>query len=175
MTRFAEIARFAQSRPVASHRRVGALIAIRALPDLCVSIGSVRLAAARLLNWSPKPRHARGFLYVGGGASSKPEGRPVACRAATKKAPHRRGALGKRGFQYNSSGKQWREATGSPGQREHRGSPVFRDASLCERLDNRPCGILVTLGKCFCPITLLGDFPVSMSQLEHVGGRAHGR
>ena len=64
---------------------------------------------------------------------------------------------------------------GPPGQREHRGSPVFRDVSLCARLDNRPCGIFVTLGKCFCPITLLGDFPVSMSQLEHVGGRAHGR
>jgi hypothetical protein len=36
------------------------------------------------------------------------------------------------------------------------------------------CGIFVTLGKCFRPITLLGDFPVRMSQLEHVGGRAHG-
>ena len=49
---------------------------------------------------------------------------------------------------------------GPPGQREHRGSPVFRDVSLCARLDNRPCGIFVTLGKCFCPITLLGNFPV---------------
>ena len=27
----------------------------------------------------------------------------------------------------------------------------------------------MTLGKCFCPITLLGDFPVRMSRLEHVG------
>src|SRR5262245_8527803 len=36
------------------------------------------------------------------------------------------------------------------------------------------CGIFATLGEYFCPITLLGDFPVRMSQLEHVGGRAHG-
>ena len=36
------------------------------------------------------------------------------------------------------------------------------------------CGTLATLGEYFCPITLLGDFPVRMSQLEHVGGRAHG-
>jgi len=64
---------------------------------------------------------------------------------------------------------------GAPASANTGALPVFRDASLGERLDNRPCGILVTLGKCFCPITLLGDFPVSMSQLEHVGGRAHGR
>jgi hypothetical protein len=32
----------------------------------------------------------------------------------------------------------------------------------------------VTLGKCFRPITLLGDFAVRMPQSEHVG-RAHGR
>jgi hypothetical protein len=31
------------------------------------------------------------------------------------------------------------------------------------------CGIFATLGEYFCPITLLGDFPVRMSQLEHVG------
>src|SRR5262249_35277917 len=36
------------------------------------------------------------------------------------------------------------------------------------------CGIFATPGEYFCPITLLGDFPVRMSQLEHVGGRAHG-
>jgi len=36
------------------------------------------------------------------------------------------------------------------------------------------CGIFATLGEYFSPITLLGDFPVRMSQLEHVGGRAHG-
>jgi len=36
------------------------------------------------------------------------------------------------------------------------------------------CGIFATLDEYFCPITLLGDFPVRMSQLEHVGGRAHG-
>src|SRR5262249_58830736 len=36
------------------------------------------------------------------------------------------------------------------------------------------CGISATLGEYFCPITLLDDFPVRMSQLEHVGGRAHG-
>ena len=36
------------------------------------------------------------------------------------------------------------------------------------------CGIFATLGEYFCPITLPGDFPVRMSQLEHVGGRAHG-
>ena len=32
------------------------------------------------------------------------------------------------------------------------------------------CGIFVTLGKCFRLITLLGDFPVRMSQLAHVRG-----
>jgi len=32
------------------------------------------------------------------------------------------------------------------------------------------CGIFATLGEYFSPITLLGDFPVRMSQLEHVGG-----
>src|SRR5262245_41907882 len=37
------------------------------------------------------------------------------------------------------------------------------------------CGIFATLGEYFCPITLLGDFPVRMSQIEHVGGRAHER
>jgi hypothetical protein len=37
-------------------------------------------------------------------------------------------------------------------------------------LDNRPCEIFATLGEYFCPITLLGDFPVRMSQLEHVRG-----
>ena len=36
------------------------------------------------------------------------------------------------------------------------------------------CGIFATLGEYSSPITLLGDFPVRMSQLEHVGGRAHG-
>ena len=36
------------------------------------------------------------------------------------------------------------------------------------------CGIFATLGEYFSPITLLGDFPVRMSQLEHVGERAHG-
>ena len=36
------------------------------------------------------------------------------------------------------------------------------------------CGIFATLGEYFSPITLLGDFGVRMSQLEHVGGRAHG-
>jgi hypothetical protein len=35
-----------------------------------------------------------------------------------------------------------------------------------------PCGIFVTLGKCFRPITLLGDFAVRMSQSEHVGACA---
>src|SRR5262249_42948149 len=35
-----------------------------------------------------------------------------------------------------------------------------------------PCGIFVTLGKCFRPITLLGDFPVRMSQSEHAGACA---
>jgi hypothetical protein len=34
------------------------------------------------------------------------------------------------------------------------------------------CGIFATLGEYFRPITLLGDFPVRISQLEHVGGRA---
>ena len=37
------------------------------------------------------------------------------------------------------------------------------------------CGIFATPGEYFSPITLLGDFPVRMSQIEHVGGRAHGR
>ena len=32
------------------------------------------------------------------------------------------------------------------------------------------CGIFATLGEYFCPITLRGDFPVRMSQLDHVGG-----
>src|SRR5262249_8166828 len=36
------------------------------------------------------------------------------------------------------------------------------------------CGIFATLGEYFCTITLLGDFPVRMSQLEHVGGVRHG-
>src|SRR5215467_12067490 len=34
------------------------------------------------------------------------------------------------------------------------------------------CGIFVTLGKCFRLITLLGDFPVRMSQSEHAGACA---
>ena len=37
-----------------------------------------------------------------------------------------------------------------------------------------PVGFFVTVGKCFRPITLLGDFPVRMSQSEHAG-RAHKR
>ena len=37
-------------------------------------------------------------------------------------------------------------------------------------VDNRPCGIFATLGEYFYPTTLLGDFPVRMSQLEHVRG-----
>ena len=37
-----------------------------------------------------------------------------------------------------------------------------------------PCGIFVTVGKCFRPITLLGDFPVRMSQSGHAGACAWG-
>src|SRR5262249_47260835 len=45
-------------------------------------------------------------------------------------------------------------------------SPPFRNELVgC-------CGIFATLGEYFSPIILLGDFPVRMSQLEHVGGRA---
>jgi len=49
-----------------------------------------------------------------------------------------------------------------------------RTACLCRPHGTSCCGIFVTLGEYFCPITLLGDFPVRMSQLEHVGGRAYG-
>ena len=50
----------------------------------------------------------------------------------------------------------------------------IRTACLSRPHGTSCCGIFVTLGEYFCPITLLGDFPVRMSQLEHVGGRAYG-
>jgi len=93
----------------------------------------------------------------------------VACRAATKKAPHRRGALGK-GDSSTTAACQVSAAVLRRSKGRPMGGPgtVFACSGLGLR-DNRPCGILVTLGKCFRPITLLGDFPVRMSQSEHAG------
>ena len=53
-----------------------------------------------------------------------------------------------------------------------KGNATRRYASLDVPHGTSSCGIFATLGEYFCSITLLGDFPVRISQLEHVGGRA---
>jgi hypothetical protein len=53
--------------------------------------------------------------------------------------------------------------------RAHAPCAIIMEHSGGALLSDR-CGLFATLGECFCPTTLLGDFPVRMSQYEYVGG-----